>query len=345
MEQTINMESFTKLNSPFISESQTLTNAFFGLDPNASGLALEDDDDYETHVFFTRPQLRLTEDNCILTSELNKLLTDKLNTVHSYSRAILDPRLFYNSQKFNPDIVDNYNPFIPILSNTLKKVSGWPDPVLDTRTSSEGRVKQQTIIADGTVDIYKAYDLDLTFRNVPTMPVTSLFMTWMDYMDKVHKGRIQPYLDMILRREVDYMTRVYVILTDRKSNNIKMFANTGAGFPYVINIAGLFDYNSEAPTRVSEVSVRLKCIGAEYNKIVAMIDFNMLMGAFNPMIRKLQNGEDHGLYEVPKELYTRFKSRMYPYIDVDAGKLLWYIPKDYIKIKEKEDDGNKDTAI
>jgi hypothetical protein len=333
--EPIDLEAFNKLNSPFNNDAQTLTNAFYGLDANASGLALEEDEEFRTHIFITRPQLRLTEDNCILTTELIKLLTENKNSVHSYTRAMLDPRLFHTTEKFDPDIVDNYNPFIPVLSNTITKLSGWPDPVLDTRTSTEGRVKQQTIMVDGTVDIYRAFDLDATFMNVPNMPVTSLMSVWTDYMDKVHKGRIQPYLDMIIRREIDYMTRIYVILTNKNGDDIKMFANIGAGLPYVNNIGSLFDFDKTTPTRVKEVAIRFKCIGAEYNKMVSMVDFNMLMGAFNPYIRKLQNGdEDHGLYEVPRELHTQFKSRMYPYIDINRGKLLWYIPKEYIKTKK-----------
>lgn len=330
------INEFTKRTSQLGGVHQSITNAFYGLDALQTGLPMEEDESHLTHIFFTRPQLNLTLENCVLTKELIKTLTDNRDSVHNYIRTQLDPRLFYSKLNLKSSLTDPYNPFIPILSNTLTKMSGWPDPVLATKESAEGRVKQKTVIVDGTSDIYGTFDLDATFMNIRGMPVTNFMATWLDYMDKVHKGHIQPYLDMLLRREIDYQTRIYVIVTTLEGNNIKMFANTGASFPYVNNIGSFVDYDRSNKTKNTEVSIRFKSIGAEYNNYNSLKDFNMLMGAFNPEIKKMQNGEEHKLFEVPESLYSVFKNRMYPYIDIPNGKLLWFIPEDQFEIKKKE---------
>jgi len=331
----LDINDFTKRNSHLGGVEQSITNAFYGLDALQTSMPLEPDDTHQTHIFFTRPQLNLTMENCVLTKELIKTLTEEQDSIHNYIRTQLDPRLFYSKANIKSNLTDPYNPFIPILSNTLLKMSGWPDPVLATRESTEGRVKQRTAMADGTNDIFSTFDIDCSFMNTRGMPITNIMATWLDYMDKVHKGHIQPYLDMILRREIDYMTRIYVIVTTKDDNRIKMFGNIGAGFPYVNNFGSFFDYDRYNNTEVKEVNIRFKCIGAEYNNYNSLKDFNMLMGAFNPMIRKLQNGEESGLLEVPESLYSTFKNRMYPYIDIPNGKLIWYIPEDQIEIKKK----------
>ena len=336
IEPIINLDinDFTKRNSHLGGVEQSITNAFYGLDAEISGMALPTDGVFNKFVFFTRPQLNLTLENSVLSKELIKTLTEEKNSIHNYTRTQLDPRLFYSKANIKSDLTDPYNPFIPILSNTLLKMSGWPDPVLATRESTEGRVKQRTAMVDGTNDIFSTFDIDCSFMNVVGVPVTNLMAIWLDYMDKVHKGHIQPYLDMILRREIDYMTRIYVIVTN-SFGTIKMFANTGASFPYVNNLGSFFDFDRFSSTDATEVNIRFKCIGAEYNNYNSLKDFNMLMGAFNPMIRKLQNGEESGLLEVPESLYSTFKNRMYPYIDIPNGKLIWYIPEDQIEIKKK----------
>ena len=319
----------------FAGTGSALTNNLYGLNPTHIEEKIHGDSSFKTHVFFTRPQLNLTSANCILSNELIKLLTVTDNSIHRYTRAMLDPRLFHSEANIKSDLVDPLNPFIPALSNFVTKIGGWPDVVMATRTSKEGYLKEQTIIADGTTEIYNSFDLDMTFRNVSQEPITTIFGIWLDYMDKVHKGRIMPYMDMIMRREIDYMSRVYIITTDETSNVIKKITNTGAGFP-ITNPMGMFsDFDKASNTNKTpkDINIRFKCIGAEYNKHNSMLDFNALVAAFHPKMKKLHTGDaNSGMMQVPESLYPLLKYRIYPYIDLATNRLLWYVDEEIVKI-------------
>jgi len=314
---------------------QSLTNALYGLNPTHTEQILHSDTKHKVHVFFTRPQLNLTHMNCILNTELMKLLTDNKNSIHRYTRCALDPRLFYSTDKVQSDLLDPYNPFIPILSNTVTKVSGWPDVVMATRTSKPGHLKEETGIADGTVEILNSFNLDITFRHILQEPITTIFNTWLTYMDKVHKGHIMPYIDMILRREIDYMTRIYIIVTDESNNTIKKIANIGAGFPVSSPMGMFFDYDKSdlKNQTVSDINIQFKCFGAEYNKHNSMLDFNTLVAAFHPKMKQLHKGNPNsGMMQVYDDVMGLFKHRVYPYIDLGTNRLLWYIDEEYVKI-------------
>jgi len=329
------LNEFTKSASPYSGTSQAFTNAMFGLNPSSSGLLLDRDTGFKALVFFTRPQLHLGFENCVMSNELNKLLTTEKNSVFTYIRAMLDPRLYYSKENVKSDLVDPFNPFIPILTNTVTKISGWQDPVMDTKTTAEGNMKQQTVIADGTLELNRVFDLDMTFMNVKSTPVSSMLTVWLDYMDKVHKGQINPYIDMLIRREIDYMSRVYVIVLSGYGNKIKGIANTYAGFPITHNRAAFFDYDRFNQTQVPDITTRFKNVGIEYDSYSAMLDFNKLLAAFNPRFAKMIDGDpNHGLIRVPDSLTDFVGYRLYPYIDIYNNELVWYTNEEDFEITE-----------
>ncbi len=320
-----------------LNTGRPVTNILYGLNPGHTEEKLFSDVNYKTHIFITRPQLNLTNLNCILSNELIKLMTDSKDSIHSYTRLMLDPRLQHSDANYKSALVDPYNPFIPVLSNTLTKLGGWPDVVMATKTSEEGHMKEQLVIADGTTEIYNVFDLDLTFRNIIQEPITTIFGIWLEYMDKVHKGQLMPYLDMIIRREIDYMSRIYVVITGENDNVIKKIANIGAGFPITNPMGMFFDYdrNGNNRTNVKDINIRFKCIGAEYNKHNSMLDFNTLVAAFHPKMKQMHKGNGtSGMMQVPEDLFDVFKYRMYPYIDLSTNRLLWYIDEEYVKFTD-----------
>jgi len=336
---TIDLNKFTKHVVGLGSNEQAITNALYGLNPTYEEQALPMDTNHKMHIFFTRPQLNLTEANCILSNELIKLLTDNKNSIHRYTRLALDPRLYHTPANIKSDLLDPFNPFIPIFSNLCTKISGWPDVVMASKASAEGNLKEQTVVADGTVDIYNEFQLDMTFRNIASEPITTIVGAWMEYMDKVHKGNLMPYTDMIVRREIDYMTRVYVIVVDEQENVIKKIANIGAGFPITNPMGMFFDYdkNSQHVNASKDINVSFKCIGAEYNKHNSMLDFNTLVAAFHPKMKKMHTGStSSGMVQVHEDVITIFKNRVYPYIDLATNRLLWYTDEENIKFIDKE---------
>ena len=234
--------------------------------------------------------------------------------------------------------VDENLAFIPILTNNLQSMSGWPDIVLPTFTSKEGLKREQWSVADGFVDINESYDIDCTFKNVKDEPITLLFDTWLNYMANVYEGMFSPYLDFLIENEIDYNTRIYRIVLDESKRFVKKIAATGASFPVNVPTGKMFDYSDSAKynTDNNTINIRFKTIGAMYNDPILIHEFNTVVGIFNPDIAKLLDSNattPTNIVEIPPNLLNVFNYRGYPLIDKNTLELRWFINTDSVTYK------------
>ena len=303
---------------------------------------IKDPKDHMGFTFFTRPQLNLSTVNIKNIRQFLPLLTNKSESIQRYARTMLDPRLlyglsnttfgsFYNNEKLSCSLVDKFNPFIPVLSNLLKTMSGWPDMVVPSFTSSAGLRKEQISLIDGTFEIFDTFDISCTFRNIVNEPLTMLFQTWIQYASLVFEGMIYPYLDFVSEFEIDYNTRIYRFITDDTGRHIKKAACTGAAFPKNVPLGKFYDYNREElyNTQTSEINISFTSMGALYNDVKIFYAFNKTWSIFNPSIKKWLKGDkdSSGLEVVPYELLPKLNYRAYPIIDMYNNEIVWLIDK------------------
>lgn len=227
-------------------------------------------------------------------------------------------------------LVDPNMAFIPLLTNTIKSMSGWPDLTLPTFTSKEGLKRDQWSIADGYIDIYEAFDIDCTFRNIKDEPTVIMFETWLRYMAMVFEGMMSPYMDMIVENEIDYNTRIYRIVLDESKTFVKKIAACGAAFPMNVPNSRYFDYDDSNKyiDSAKDINIRFKCMGAMYNDDILVHEFNQTVGIFNADLRKFVQtgtGFPKDYEEIPYNLIHYFNHRGYPLIDKDTLQLRWYI--------------------
>lgn len=347
------LDKFHALTQSTGSVDKALSNNLYGLNhQQVKGILPENRDSYGL-TFFTRPQLNLQNSNLRNIRQFYNLLTTKANSVQRYVRATLDPRLSLNQVVSTPesdggktkvaqgavltDLVDKNMAFIPVLTNTIKSMSGWPDVVMPSFTSKSGLKKEQWSIADGSIEIFEAFDLDLNFRNIKDEPIILMMQTWLTYMAQVFEGNISPYMDFITENEIDYNTRIYRIVLDESKRYVKKIAATGASFPINVPSGKFYDYNDATKynDQTKEINIRFKCMGAMYNDSMLIREFNETGAIFNPNIRKLLNGDpSHNLEVIPYDLLERLNHRGYPIIDTDTMELTWYINKDSLSYKE-----------
>ena len=225
--------------------------------------------------------------------------------------------------------VDEELAFMPLLSNTIKSLKGWPDPVLPNFTSKEGLKKEQWGIGDGSLEIYNSFDLDAQFRNIRDKPTLFLFETWVRYISLVFEGMLDPYFDFLIENEIDYNTRIYRLVLDESKTFVKMISACGAAFPMAIGIGSYFDYDSSQKynTDNRDLSIRFQCFGAMYNDDILIKEFNETVGIFNSNMKKFMKNPNtnHGMVEIPYNLLHLFNNRGYPYIDPNTMQLKWYI--------------------
>ena len=347
------------------------SNNMYGLNHRGLKPAIQQNKDHYGLTFFTRPQLNLSSFNIRRNRRFFSLLTTNPNSVHRYVRMMLDPRLGHdylngwrqvvknekvlaNANKkmssMTCPLVDSHMGFIPILTNNLISLSGWPDLALNSYTSDQGLKGQQWIMVDSAYEFLEAYNLTATFRNTRDEPIILLFQTWERYMSQVFEGMMSPYMDMIVNNEMDYNTRIYRLVLDESKTFVKKISACGAAFPVNVPTGKFFDYSDEELYNRStkEIDITFQCVGAEYNDPITIQEFNQVSAIFHSGVRRYtedmylaeKKGESTdilagGMMEIPRGLLSVLNNRGYPVIDPSTMRLKWLIDtssKDLAKI-------------
>lgn len=306
--------------------------AFFGYDHEGTGNPVPSNSELYGMTFFTRPRLNLTYDNIKLVRMLTPMLNSGKGSELSLPRAIrayLDPvgsREIYKSH-----LVDPLCAFIPILSNTLESLSGWPDPYLDVYTTKAGMYREQFSMSDGFTTMYEAYTLSAGFKNIINDPISMLIHYWTTYAQLVREGEIDPYPSSILENEIDYNTRIYRLILDPSRRFVMRIGACGAAFPKSVNLGSAYNFKADQPFNLdlNTVSTEFQIMGAMYQDPILVYEFNEVVCMFNPAMRD----DVRSTYMVKLDLRQRrvFNYQGYPRINRRTMELEWYVSKQVYK--------------
>lgn len=348
-----NLEQVHTYGSPLGSRAKSLSEAMKGFRLGTSGpKTLQPNLERNGHTFFVRPQLNLSAKNCLRVRQLFRLLTDKVNSIPTFCRTTLDPRLYTApNENCRTSLIDNDNPFIPILTNCCVSVSGWPDLTTPSWTSSEGMRREAYSIVDGVMENYEAFDLDVSFFNMQDEPISQLFYTWEKYATLVFEGKCHPYPDFIAFNEIDYNTRIYRLVMDKTDTYVSKIACCGIAYPISLPSGDYANFRQETPLEAKkDITIRFRCLGAVYYDDIALQEFNETVRQFNERLdtevsEGMLGSKSSSFYQVPVEHRQAF-SFLIPYIDVNTLELKWYadlskpenkVAYDYLnKLKESE---------
>lgn len=345
-------DDFQRFLQPFNTGNKALTTSLFGINHRDVKTITQSDKDQQGYVFFTRPQLNLTDDNCRTHRTFMNLLVQDKNNIFRYIRNLLDPRLgtiihkLYNTGKetyvtgAGPanicEFLDNENPFIIPFTNYITSCTGWPEPILPTYTSQEGVNGEQSSQVDGNMDIYNTYDISCTFRNVKESIILLIAYYWSLYSSLVFNGSMTPYHDFIAANEYDYNTRIWRLILDETKTRVKYIGSTGASFITAPNVASVFNFNEGNPyvDQNREITINFRSIGACYHDPILIKEFNTTVGIFNPDMaiihREKLTGKISGrtnYRKIPQNLLSLFNFRGYPMIDYETNELEWFMDK------------------
>lgn len=331
---------------------KALTNNLFGFNHTMVPTATQTNKEMHGLTFFVRPQLNLQSDNIFNVRQFYNLLKGELGdpsgllSLQAWLRQTLDPRLAlgYNSGVEMPGmgqspLVDPKQAFIPILTNNLLSLSGWPDVNVGTFTSRPALKNSEFSMVDGYYEIYNAFDIDTTFQNVVGNPIVGLMDTWIYYSCLVFEGRCVPYPDFIVENAIDYNTRIYRITLSKDKKQVAQIAASGISFPFTVPKSNFFDFNRDIPYNDSnkEFSIRFKCNGAIYNDPILIYEFNKTVIQFNADMADGKRGllmteitTDLLNDDIAKKLLN---NRGYPRINPDNMNLEWWIGKEIYKAR------------
>lgn len=287
-------------------------------------------------TFFTKPRLRLTDDN-ILGNILSILANDDSKSMSRAIRAFLDPYTGgtqphtataakgMNIKAYKSDLVDPLNPFITILGNSVISITGFPDSDMNTYTSPAGLFHESWSMADDIITLYGRYDLNAVFRGTYGDPIGTMTYLWLFYMSAVYLGEINPYIDSILDNEIDYQTRIYRFVLDvTRTRVLRMFC-CGAAFPTAANTGANFNYN-EGKNRIDEgdeYSINFTCSGAVYYDARILKWFNKSVTNYNPNM--LDENRESVYMKIPYENYHDMDNIGYPRINPENMDMEWWI--------------------
>lgn len=358
-------DAFLELANPIGNLKKAGTNNLYGINHRQFKEAVPENRDVYGLTFFTRPQLNLMGNNIRRNRKFYPLLNTNPVSVHRYVRGMLDPRLgqmlnweFKNEDALTEEVfrkygntwgdwakelaamtfrqnitdcplVDPHLGFIPILTNNLLSLTGWPDISMESYTSEQGHRREQWIMVDSPYEYLEAFDLTAAFRNTRDEPILLMFQIWELYMSQVFEGMVMPYLDFVTNNEIDYNTRIYRFVLDETKTFIKKCAACGAAFPTSVPTGKMFDFSDEATYNLSnkEIDITFKCVGADYNDYVTLNEFNYVSAIFSPDMRAMMRGEEHNLVKIPRGLLTLLNHRGYPYVNMYTLELEWWISR------------------
>lgn len=304
----------------------SLQTMLYGIDHRQVGLPVPANKEGYGLVFFTRPQLNLTKENCRADRRFIPLLTTESMSMQRAMRCYLDPRLHYDN--ITCPLVDPYSPFIALLSNTVTSLTGWPSLNVESYTSKPDAYKSSFSFIDSTTDFKTAYTLSANFRNIIGDPISFLFSYWILYACNTFEGSMLPYADYIMNR-IDYNTRIWVVVMDWSLRYVQKIACTGAAYPTGIDMARAFDYTREQGKPYNdhnkEVSIQFQCNGALYNDPYLVHSFNQTSEIFNPDMWAENRGRT--MMKIPYAALKHFNGQGCPRINPVTSELEWYVPK------------------
>lgn len=315
-------------STPIGDLDRAIGSSYYGLNHEKSPILLRPNTDDYGYVFFTRPQLNMQSQNLANERRYLQLLTTEEASIQRIVRCTLDPRLAYLDRSYNCPLVDPQQAFIPMLSNQCIRLPNWPDPTNDTYTSKPGAYKEEFSYVDSAMDIYRTFDLGVSYWNTQGSPIPLLFDTWRLYQTQVFEGVLVPYADFIAKQMIDYQTRIYRLVMDRSRTIVTHIGATGVAYPLVSNKGAMFDYDTTASvnTGFNEIEVQFRCTGMIYDDPILVDQFNKVVRIFNPAMA--DDVRETYMTPIPLSDRSAFKNEGYPHIDMSTRVLSWWVTKE-----------------
>jgi len=311
------------------SVESAITKAWYGINHRRTPQKLPRYKDTNNLVFMTRPRLNLSDGNIRANRLLARLETGINDSVANAIRCLLDPSLQKNPARGQPiikcNVVDENQAFIPIITNTIESLSGFPNLTAFTYTSPEGMYKESLSMVDGPSKNRTTYDIQLSFRNIVGDPVTTLFEIWGHYMALVFDATIVPYPSFISKFEIDYNSRLWSINLDP---TLTYVTRIGSSIVFPLDspngVASNFERDRIFTSANETISISLRAHGYETNDPILVEEFNRCVESMHGSRFDARSRYNY-FSQVPKFLLGYFNNIGYPYIDPTTYELSWWV--------------------
>ncbi len=306
--------------------SRAISKSFYGINHRNNAASIPINKDYYGLTLFTKPDMRMTADNISRNRLFTPMLTARENTIPRAIRASLDWRYMDHGENSYPcSLIDPKQIFIPLLTNLCLSNSGWQDTELPTHTTEPGLYGEAFSYADGIAAIYRTYDITVNFRNIPGDPITAMFYWWVHYASNVFEGIISPYNNNLTENVVDYQTCIWRLILDPTKRWVTKIGRSGPAFPIGVPMGAHFNHEIDTPiNRNDQIPIQFRCIGAEYQDPILVLDFNNTVVLGNADMDDSRRASS-GLVKVNYNMINGFNYMGYPRIDPTTYELEWWV--------------------
>jgi hypothetical protein len=336
-----------------------ITNTLMGFNHRMAPTQVPKNRERVGYTFFTRPDMHITRETARASRRIQKLVDMPMNSAQRAIIAMLDPLSEFTTMvkgntalglRCHPDIpFDNRQAFLPILSNRLVSLSGFPDNTLDVYLSNEGIKREQFALIDSHYAVNNAYTLNAVFQNLDKDIITELLSTWLELMSGYFDGTFIPRMRNMVQHEKNYETRIYRLLMDPTNRFVTKIGAGIAGFPVNDTLGSVMNVDTAnlLTEANDQINVQFQMVGAQYLDPILVEEFNATVALFNPdMVPEdysadvyRPSGWENLARLYPDELAT-FNYYGYPYIDPQTMELQWYVDvEDYHRILEETGNG------
>lgn len=306
-----------------------------GFDRKDNDLAIQAKQDNQGYVFVTKPFCNLTTGNIMRNRRLLWLGDTNPLSMASAIRCSLmpDPDMHdvvsLASGSLNlprSAFVDDFMPFIPILSSSMTSLTGWPDRVTEFFQTDEGIAKEVHFHVDNRKDQYGTFDLTATFQARDGDFINGFMQCLWEYQSAVSEGTMTPFPKLLTQREIDYNLRFYRLVLDPSKRYVRKIACCGAAVLGADTAGSDFNYTSETIVTQdnNEISVPFKCSGVWYNDPMVIKCFNETVIAYNPSMRGTDADREKNFKKLSEYEKLRYMQGI-PYIG-DDYELQWWVP-------------------
>lgn len=335
--------------------SSPMTNTLMGYNHRMAPTQVPKNRERSGFTFFTRLDMRLSTDTINASRRLQDLASMPINSAQRAIIAMLDPFSEYTTMvkdntslglRCHPDIpFDNRQAFIPMLSNRLVSLTGFPDNTLDVYLSNEGLKREQIAMVDSHYAVNYGYTLSAVFQNMDKDVITEFFTTWLEMMSGYYDGTFIPRMRNLVQHEINYQSRIYRVLMDPTNRFVTKIGAAVAAFPVNDTLGSTMNVDT-ANTLIDsndQINVQFQCVGAQYLDPILIEEFNTTVAMFNPDMVPEDNNSDvyrpvgyQSLARIHPSEMDQFNYYGYPYINPQTRELNWYVDiNDYNRILEE----------
>lgn len=180
------------------------------------------------HVFFVRPSCNIFEsDGKSLTSALSSL--DLFTYIYNASPWVLKELTDKGGQD---------NDFMLSLSNAVQGFS-LQDEVLESDSYGKTYTGYKIAFGRHNLESRTAGNLTLSFRDDRNLHIYQIFKAWTEYIAGVYRGYINPTVDDIMNKVLDYVGAIYYVVTAEDGETVLFWSKYYGVFPTSAPSTGL----------------------------------------------------------------------------------------------------------